>query len=898
MALNNLGLGFVFTAKDLATGAIERVRDSFMDMEGRTAEATSAFRSNFAQFGQGLAILGAGLGVIEGAFALAGAAGEFEQALAGVAAVSGATAQELQALKGAAIEAGVATQFSPSEATLGLRELSQAGFSARESITLLIPVLDLAAGSLGELTPQGAAGLAAQAMKAFGIEARGAGVAVDQILQAVNVFALSAGELPLALGTASRGAQALHQSLSETLVALGLVKNVIPSVERASTAAAVAMEQLADPQVQQKLRAIGVSAVNSAGQFRPFLDVMGELAPALEAMSEAKRSAFLLDVFGREALAGVNAILTQVNQGIRTHTGETLRGGAALAYLRGQFEAAGGTAARFRERLLDTLEGQQTLLRGSLQTLAIVVGEPLAAAFKPLVWAITAGVNRIIQLMRAVPSPVKKALAQVAVGVGVVATAFGAFVAAKTGVVLLAAGLKAVGITVVSVAAALGPLLLVFAALALVAKGFAVAFEKDIGGIGSFVERAAAGVRLLSSGLQQLFEGGGFSGALMEELAKAEHQGVKQFAIRVFQVAFRVQRFFGGIAEGFRGAIESARPVLNAFTSALTELGRAFGLVGTGAADAAAGMPSDKFAAAGKVIGSALGVVVSILTEGFTLAVQVATGVVHALRTAWLFLTPAVNVISKLLSGLSSQVLEAVRRLGFLTGASQGLGGVFRVLGTVLGAVVGLVGALAGVLVGILGTALHIVVAAVRAVVEVFRGLAELVEGVVFIIGGIVTGDWTAVWLGFKKVAFSVFNALIGVVAAFMEAVSAVVDTVAGLFGADLGAAEAVRRARVQIEQGLGVGFGVVEAATPAPSPSVVREPSASLVASMPAAAQAATQAEAAERTATTLASRPPPEPAPTHVNLIVDGEVLARATARAERSAAARSFSPVPVQE
>ncbi|WP_415841929.1 hypothetical protein, partial [Myxococcus xanthus] len=44
----------------------------------------------------------------------------------------------------------------------------------------------------------------------------------------------SANELPLALGTAARGAQALNQSLPETLIALGLVKNVVPGVERAS----------------------------------------------------------------------------------------------------------------------------------------------------------------------------------------------------------------------------------------------------------------------------------------------------------------------------------------------------------------------------------------------------------------------------------------------------------------------------------------------------------------------------------------------------------------------------------------------------------------------------------------------------------------------------------------
>jgi hypothetical protein len=32
-----------------------------------------------------------------------------------------------------------------------------------------------------------------------------------------------------------------------------------------------------------------------------------------------------------------------------------------------------------------------------------------------------------------------------------------------------------------------------------------------------------------------------------------------------------------------------------------------------------------------------------------------------------------------------------------------------------------------------------------------------------------------------------------------------------------------------------------------------------------------------------------------TNVNLLVDGEVLARATARAERGAAVRSFAPLP---
>ncbi|MBC7173119.1 MAG: phage tail tape measure protein, partial [Polyangiaceae bacterium] len=354
-----------------------------------------------------------------------------------VAAVSGATAQELGQLRDAAVAAGVATQFSPVEAAQGLRDLAQAGFNAQESMGLLLPVLDLAAGSLGELSPQAAAGLAAQSIKAFGLSVDEAGGAVDRILKSVNVFAISAGDLPLALGTASRGAQAMHQSLSETLVSLGLVKNIIPSVERASTAVAVAMERMADPRVQQALRGVGVSVTDSQNRFRTFLDILGDLAPQLDRMNEAQRSAFLLSTFGREALGGVNAILTQVTNGVRTNTGETLRGAAAIAYLRDQFENAGGTAARFREQMLDTFEGQKQLLAGSLETLAIVAGEPFAQVFKPIVTIVIDIVNAVLNAFRQLPAPAKRAFAAFVVGAGAVVALVGAVIAAKAGVALL-----------------------------------------------------------------------------------------------------------------------------------------------------------------------------------------------------------------------------------------------------------------------------------------------------------------------------------------------------------------------------------------------------------------------------------------------------------------------------
>ncbi|MGN6108839.1 MAG: phage tail tape measure protein, partial [Kofleriaceae bacterium] len=134
MGLNSLGLGFVFTARDLASGKLEALERRFASLDDRVTGGTQRITGSFRALGMGLASLTAGAVVAASAFMLADAAGKFEQSVAAVGAVAGATASELGALKDAAIDAGLATQFSPTEATLGLRELAQAGFSASESI--------------------------------------------------------------------------------------------------------------------------------------------------------------------------------------------------------------------------------------------------------------------------------------------------------------------------------------------------------------------------------------------------------------------------------------------------------------------------------------------------------------------------------------------------------------------------------------------------------------------------------------------------------------------------------------------------------------------------------------------------------------------------------------------
>lgn len=890
--MNNMGLGFVFTAHDLASAKMMSLERHFMSLDRKVGLGTDSITSAFGQLGIGLGVMTAGAAMVGGAFALADKAGQFEQAIAAVAAVSGATKDELALLKDAAIDAGIATQFSPTEATVGLKELAQAGFNAQDSMKLLIPVLDLAGGSLGELSPAQAAGLASQALKAFGLSADDAGMAVDRMLQAVNVFALNASELPLALGISSRGAQALHQSMSETLISLGLVKNIIPTVERASTGLAVAMERLADPKTQTALKGIGVAVTDNKGQFRSFLDVLGDMAPELDKMTDAKRSAFLIDTFGAHALGSVQAILTQVTNGIKTNTGVTLKGSDAIAYLRQQFENAGGTAAAFRDKMLDTFAGQKQLLRGSIETLAIVVGEPFAQVFKPIIAVVIDALNGFLKFVRAMPGPVKKGFAALFVGAGAILTVVGAAIAAKAGIALLIMGLKAAGVTISGILMVMLPAIAIVAAIGLAVAGLYIAFQKNIGGIAGFAQRMWGQVSLFFEGLKQLIEQGGFSGAVREELNKAENAGLKDFLINLFLWGNRISNFLSGIATGFSAGVEAARPTIERFMAAIEQLGISLGFLSARDDATTAGDKFRAFGVAGEATGRNLAVVFDLLIQVLTGVVQVATGVANA----WGMVGPAADLVSNAVSQLGAKLTESINALSGNANATRENGSAWTSLGTAIAFAVAVIVGVIALFVAIISSAVSIVSGVIGAIMAIFSGLADVVTGVVFIIGGIFSGSWTDIWTGMKLIAFGVIDAVIGAVLELAGAIGGVIDSIAGMFGASTGIQSAVRDFKGYTHREMAMDFGVESLSfTPVRPNTAQPAPAAPPPATTPLPAAVPLQMSVQPNALSLPVTQNVPPPQPVVVNVQIDGQTVARAVHKAGSDTASRSFSPVP---
>ena len=157
--------------------------------------------------------------------------------------------------------------------------------------------------------------------------------------------------------------------------------------------------------------------------------------------------------------------------------------------------------------MLNTFEGQKKLLAGSLETLAIVAGEPFAQVFKPLVTIVVEVVNAVLNVFRQLPAPVKRAFAAFVVGAGAVVALVGAVIAARR-LPPPPHRAQAAGITLGGLMATILPAILIFGVLAAVVAGFVVAFRSNVGGIADFFARVWDRIKLAFRGLVQLFEQG------------------------------------------------------------------------------------------------------------------------------------------------------------------------------------------------------------------------------------------------------------------------------------------------------------------------------------------------------------------------------------------------------
>lgn len=205
---------------------------------------------------------------------------EFEKTMSTVKAVSGATGQQFQSLEGIARKLGATTSFSASEAADGLKFLSMAGFSVKESMLSLEPTLQLA--KAGAMDLGRAADIVSNIMRAMNMEANRTGEAGDIIAQAARNSNTSIEQLGDAFKYAGGIAGNLGLTLEETTAALSTLSNAGMQASMAGTGLRQVLTKLVNPSTSMR------EVFDSVGIKIEELDLSaGNLVPTLRKLQQA-----------------------------------------------------------------------------------------------------------------------------------------------------------------------------------------------------------------------------------------------------------------------------------------------------------------------------------------------------------------------------------------------------------------------------------------------------------------------------------------------------------------------------------------------------------------------------------------------------------------------------------
>jgi TP901 family phage tail tape measure protein len=336
-------------------------------------------------------------GVMLAAFGIAAkAAMDFDKSISAVGANTGASAEQMGKLRQAALDAGAATMYSAKEAADAENELAKAGVSVKDILGgALKGALDLAAA--GQLDVATAAGIAATALKQFGLSGSQTGHVADLLAAGANKALGSVQDLSEGLKYVGPVAAGMGVSIEQTTGALALFASKGILGEQAGTSLRGVISSLSSPsmEAQKQLNALGISVFDAQGKFIGLDGVAEQLKSRMSGLTQEERSQALGRIFGNAQLTAAQVLYESGAAGIHKWTDAVNDSGFA------QEQAA---------KLTDNLAGDLERLGGSLSTVLIEGGSKATGVLRFLVQAATDGVDAIGSL----PGPLQ------AVGTGLI----------------------------------------------------------------------------------------------------------------------------------------------------------------------------------------------------------------------------------------------------------------------------------------------------------------------------------------------------------------------------------------------------------------------------------------------------------------------------------------------
>ncbi len=361
---NRFSIKAVFDAVDNVTAPIAKIQARLAVFGASASKSlksidnvTSGWLGGIKNVSVGVATAAVTAGVALTALAQPGMA--FEQQIADLGATSLQTRDQIADLENEALRLGAATQFSATEVAAAMTEMSKAGFDNQQimdGIAGMVYAASAAGEDLATTTEN-----VSSVMKGMGLETSESARVADVLALASVRTNSSIGSLAESMSKVSSTARQLSVPLEDTVAMVALLQDVGLDASEAGSATATMLTMLSKPTdaVAAKMKKLGVSFKDSAGNMLSPVDVLGQLVKAGEkAGGNMDQVAFFADLVGlRGQKAAVN-LKDLFQEGKFTELTEELG-------------KAAGTAEKMAGYRMDTFSGDLDVLLENVKGLQI-----------------------------------------------------------------------------------------------------------------------------------------------------------------------------------------------------------------------------------------------------------------------------------------------------------------------------------------------------------------------------------------------------------------------------------------------------------------------------------------------------------------------------------------------
>lgn len=320
---------------------------------------------------QGASLIGASFGVAESVNSFQ----DFEAMMSQVKAISGATGQAFDDLTAKAQEMGATTKFTATESAEAFNYMAMAGWKPQQMIDGISGIMSLAAASGEDLGTT--SDIVTDAITAFGLTAGDAGHFADVLAQASANANTDVSMLGESFKYVAPVAGAMKYSIEDTSLALGLMASANVKGSMSGTALKTSIANMVKPtnDMAEAMDKYGISITDGEGNLKSLKGVIDNVRGSLGGLSRDEQTAVASTIFGKEAMAGMLAIVNASEEDYNK--------------LSNAIYNANDAAEGMADTMLDNLKGSFTLMQSAIEGTENAFGKRLSPYLRGIAGGIT-----------------------------------------------------------------------------------------------------------------------------------------------------------------------------------------------------------------------------------------------------------------------------------------------------------------------------------------------------------------------------------------------------------------------------------------------------------------------------------------------------------------------------